>query len=36
MKEFDKIYDELYSLYKDKAELIENEKKQAGNYALKK
>ncbi|MBE6158666.1 MAG: hypothetical protein E7159_02455 [Firmicutes bacterium] len=36
MKDFDKIYDELYSLYKDKTELIENEKKQADNYALKK
>lgn len=36
MKDFDEIYDELYSQYKDKVELIENEKKNANSYALKK
>ncbi len=36
MKDFDRIYDELYSQFKDKAEFIESEKKKANNYALKK
>ena len=36
MKDFDRIYNELYSKFKDRAEIIESEKKRANDYALKK
>lgn len=36
MKDFEEIYDKLMVQFKDKAELIENEKKKASNYAFKK
>ena len=33
MERFDRIYDELYSQFKDKAEFNENEKKKANSWA---